>query len=151
MKVLATIPVIIGGGMLGASASSDIQAGQWEATSQIVAVEGQGLPAGMADMMKGQVHTHSYCMTQAEIDDNPQAMFDQTDGQCQYTNFNMRGGRLDATAVCNTPQGNMQMEMSGTYTATTFQSQNRMVMNTPMGNITMTAKSSGKRTGACTG
>lgn len=151
MRILATVPVIIFGGMLSASAPNDIQAGQWESTSQITSVEGEGLPPGMADMMTSQVQTTSYCMTQAEIDDNPQAMFDQSDGQCQYTDFNMGGGRLDATAVCNTPQGSMQMEMSGTYTATTFQSENRMVMNTPMGNITMTAKSSGKRTGACTG
>lgn len=151
MKLLMTLPLLAAGGLLSASAASDVQPGQWESTAQIVAVEGEGLPPGMADMMTGQVQTVSYCMTQEEIDNSPQAMFDQSDGQCQYTDFNMGGGRLDATAVCNTPQGSMQMTMNGTYTPTTFESENRMVMSTPMGNITMRAKSTGKRTGACTG
>ena len=151
MKILATIPVILFGGMLSASAPGDPQAGQWESTSQITNVIGDGLPPGMADMMTSQVHTTSHCITQEEIDDSPQAMFDQSDGQCQYTSFEMGGGQLNAKAVCTTPQGNMQMEMTGTYTPTAYESKNVMVMSTPMGNITMDAKSSGKRTGACTG
>lgn len=151
MKFLATVPVLAFGAMLSASAPGDIQAGEWESTSQIMTVEGEGLPPGMADMMTSQVHTTSHCITQEEIDDSPQAMFDQSEGQCQYTDFNMGGGKLDATAVCNTPQGSMQMEMTGTYTSTTYESRNKMVMNTPVGAITMNAKASGKRTGACTG
>ena len=151
MRILATLPLLAAGGLLSASAASDVQPGQWESTATITAVEGEGLPPGMADMIIGQVQTTSYCMTQEEIDAGPEAMFDQSDGQCKYTNFDMGGGTLNASAVCTTPQGSMQMEMTGTYTATTYESANTMVMSTPMGAMTMRATQSGKRTGACTG
>lgn len=148
MQPIALI-AILGASMTLAAATAPPRAGQWTSTATIVDISAPGMPADALAMMKGKPRSHSYCLTQKQIDQAPEEMFRQTDGQCEYKRFDMAGGKLDAAAVCTGDMGRMEMTMSGTYTATSYKSRNVMRFQAPQGSMTMTAEVTGKRTGTC--
>ncbi|MBB3764512.1 DUF3617 domain-containing protein [Sphingomicrobium lutaoense] len=145
----ATLIAIPAASLLLASAAAPPRAGQWISTATIVDVSAPGMPAGAVAMMKGKPRSHSYCLTQKQVEEAPEEMFRQTEGQCQYKKFDMAGGKLDSVAVCTGGMGKMDMTMTGTYDATSYQSHNVMRFSGPQGSMTMTAHVTGKRTGNC--
>ncbi len=134
-----------------AAGAGEINPGQWTTSGTVTAVDMPGMPPEMLGMMKKRPISHSYCLTQAEIDKGPKRMFSEGNGECSYSKFNMAGGRLNAVMQCKGPQGNAQMTMLGTYTPDSYSSVNIMVMDGPQGKMRMTTKLSGKRTGPCKG
>ncbi|TIX50548.1 DUF3617 domain-containing protein [Alteraurantiacibacter aquimixticola] len=141
-----------------ASAAAAIEPGEWQSNMRVTDIQLPGnLQPEIADMIRTQmgqnVQRATTCLTQADIDNAPQQMFDQTGGQCEYSQFDMSGGKLDAVAQCDTGQGMMDMAMSGTYTDTTYNMtmnmNMEMQMEGPMGSMQMSATISGERTGDC--
>lgn len=136
-----------------AGAAYAIEPGQWQSSTQMQDITlPPSVPAQARDIMRqamGQATTVTTCITQDDIDNSPQRMFEDTNGECRYTDFNMGGGKLDATAQCKTGGGNMNMTMSGTYTASTYDLTMSMQGDSGMGPMTMTFKTTGKRVGAC--
>ncbi len=134
-----------------------IQPGQWQTSGRMTDIDitlPAGMPAGMVDMMKkqmlGKVHSMKQCITQSDIDDAPEKMFQQSDGQCSYEKFDMSGGKLDAVAVCRMEQGmTMRMTMTGTHNATSFQSRMVMTGDGPTGPMRMINEGTGTRIGDC--
>lgn len=137
-----------------ATSAAAIEPGEWSSTTRMTDI---GLPANVpaqvADMMRRQMNdnamTSSSCVTQDDIDNAPERMFQESQGQCEYSQFDMSGGALSAVAQCTTDQGTMDMTMSGTYTDTTYAMIMNMQMESPMGSMTFTSEVSGQRVGPC--
>lgn len=139
---------------LAATSAAAIEPGEWTSTSRMTDI---GLPADVpaqvADMIRNQMNsnamTSSSCITRDDLDNAPERMFRDSQGQCEYSQFEMSGGRLNAVAQCTTDQGVMDMVMSGTYTDSTYAMTMNMDMDSPMGAMTFTSQVSGERTGPC--
>ncbi len=137
-----------------ATSAAAITPGNWETTSRLDdIVLPAGMPAGAEDMMRQMLGsegiTAQSCITQDQIDNAPQQLFDQTDGDCEYTDFAMAGGELHAVAQCRTDEGAMNMVMDGTYTDTTYAIAMRMQGDMGMGEMTMHFDVTGQRIGDC--
>lgn len=64
---------------------------------------------------------------------------------CTIANVSMAGGSVRYTASCQGPMGQMRMNWTGTYTATTFDVSTAV----RLGFRTMNARQTGRRIGAC--
>ncbi len=131
-----------------------IEPGNWEATSRMTDITlPSDLPPQAADMMRnilgGEGVTAQNCITAEQLENSPQRMFDDTNGECRYTEFDMSGGEIHAVAQCEGDQGTMNMTMNGTYTDTTYNMTMQMQGEMPMGPMTMTFDVSGRRLGPC--
>jgi len=143
---LATIAV--------ATSAWAIEPGNWEATSRLNDVTlPPDMPPQAADMMRsmlgGEGITSQSCVTQEDLDQSPERMFEESNGECRYTEFEMSGGTVHGVAQCQSDQGTMNMTMDGTYTDTTYEMTMSMQGNMGMGPMTMTFDVTGRRLGAC--
>ena len=131
--------------------AQELRPGMWEHTSTVTSMEMPGAPAGMGAAMAGQTTTISSCLTAEQLAEGPEALFNQSQGQCAYDNFEMGGGVVAASGACSAPggQGAMTMVSSGTYTATTYEAKSTISMTMPGGEMKIQAESSGRRTGDC--
>jgi len=136
------------------SSTTTIEPGNWQAVGQLQDIQmGPGAPPGMADIIRSTMGesgiTTETCVTQEQIEQGPQSMFDQTGGDCSYSEFSMEDGVLHAVAQCTGPQGNMVMVTDGTYTANAYSTTMRMESDMGMGPMTMVFTVEGRRLGPC--
>jgi hypothetical protein len=132
-----------------------IEAGQWEATNEIVSATAPGMPGDVMKQMIGQKTTVSNCITPEQAQ-KPSANFlaAQQNNNCTYQNWVMQGGRMSGTMICQggAMPGRVVMQMDGNYAPTQYQL--NMDMNTsglPNGmTMNIKAKTTGRRVGECT-
>jgi hypothetical protein len=138
-------------------ANSDLRMrpGKWESHMKIDKLEMAGLPPeATAQMQKamGVEQTVATCITQAQVEKPNTEMFKQASAGCQYENFTMAGGKIDARMTCNRGPAPSQMVMSGTYGTdeynVTMTTQASADANMPM---KMTMSVASKRIGECDG
>ena len=137
-----------------ATSAYAIEPGNWEATSRMTDIQlPPGMPPQAADMMRqimgGEGRTAQNCVTQDDLDNSPQRVFEETNGECRYSEFEMSGGTIHAVAQCTSDQGVMDMKMDGTYTNTTYDMTMAMQGDMGMGPMTMTFDVTGRRLGEC--
>ncbi len=131
-------------------AANTLTPGKWQITGKVVSMEMPGMPAGAAKMMAGRPFQHSYCLTPEDAAKGAKEMLaNSTRDDCTYTKFDMKGGKLDAVMHCRSPQGDMNMSMSGDYGPTAYSSTSTMVIEGPQGTMKTTSKIEGKRIGDC--
>ena len=137
-----------------------VQPGQWETTLQFTAMDVPGAQEAQlvaARQVMAQPTVRSACIS-AEGAANPASTFLSADGEsgsCQFSENTFSGGVIRVRGTCQPPDGtSAQMEMDGTYTATTIESRvtNRMTA-APGGPgpqlMTLTGTLTGRRTGDC--
>ncbi|MHB9879464.1 DUF3617 domain-containing protein [Pacificimonas sp. ICDLI1SI03] len=142
--------------VLLAAPAAAMEPGMWTTTGKTVDIDialPPGVPASMRDMIKSQMTGQSYsqdqCITQADLDEAPEKMFQESEGKCEYERFDMSGGKLDAVAVCKMQGQTMQMVMTGTHSDNDYQTRMTMTGQGQMGNMTIITEGSGTRTGDC--
>ena len=136
-----------------------LQPGQWETTTEVVAVDAPGLPEGgvkdqaMASL-KGAPLTVKRCLTAAEAERPGAELFTGTVGeQCTYDRFEMRDGRIEAQMTCTGPQGEtLSNRVRGSFTVEDFDLE--VVTEGSAGpaavsGLTVRMRSSGRRLGEC--
>jgi hypothetical protein len=133
-------------------AALKLDAGQWETTTEITAVDSQdnGKP-----VLKVGKSVASACIAETERKHPPVAVLAGMDkAGCSYDNFYMSRGRINAAMRCDkTPgvPGTVLVSSDGHYTAATFETDTTMqTYLSGDGDAKATAKVSGKRVGACT-
>jgi hypothetical protein len=131
--------------------------GEWETIVEVTDMEMPGMPPQMREQMtarlKATTKSVKTCMT-AEQAAKPEAsvLTGKTDGNCTYQNYSMAGGRIDATLVCKSPQGQLTQVIGGTFTDTSFALASSMdASGGPGGGMKMKARTTGKRIGDCKG
>lgn len=145
-------------------ASDSIQPGQWELTTRMTEVDVPGAPPEMVNQMRSamasQAQTQNRCITPEEAA-NPTAGMMNPTGQaqgCTFTEQTWAGGRISLAGTCPAPggQGTVRSTISGSYTATTMETQVTAEVqpgaNAPPGmpqNVRMRGTMTGRRTGDC--
>jgi hypothetical protein len=139
-----------------------LEPGKWETTVAILAIDGPGLPPGMAAAMKQQAQTQKIevCLTPEQAAKPPQDMFGAAKN-CTYEKFEMGGGKMNGTLVCKTapgmPTGEMRASVSGQFASTSYDVTSEASMKMPAvpggpaggGIVTTKTQVRGKRLGAC--
>ncbi|MGB7406747.1 MAG: DUF3617 domain-containing protein [Pacificimonas sp.] len=133
-----------------------IEPGSWKSTGEVVSFDmamPPGMPASVTDMIKkqmtGKPHSSTQCIKAEDIENAPEKMFKQSNGDCRYTTFDMSGGKLDAVAKCSMEGATMTMTMTGSYTDTTYDSRMEMTGDAGMGKMTIISVGNGTRVGDC--
>lgn len=147
------------GGPLGGGAVS-LQPGQWESTVQFTTIDMPGAPPEMAQAMRamlGQPQTRSSCMS-AEEAANPSSRFASPEvgnSGCTFEPNGFANGTINVRGTCSNPQrGNLQMTMTGNYTATTMEATINQTMTAPPNtpgpqSIRLEGRMTARRTGDC--
>lgn len=138
-----------------AAKPNNFEPGKWQATSELIKMEVPGMPPELAKANLGQKTTFEHCMT-AEQAAKPPSDFFTNNGpttNCATESFEMAGGKLDATMICedrNTP-GKMTMTIKGDYQPTSYAATMTMVTDGAPngGEMKITATTTGKRVGEC--
>ncbi len=144
-----------------AQGAMKIEPGEWRSKTELLAFDMPGMkdPA-MGNMIresmkKQQAKEMTYCVTKAEAEKPTADLFaGKGNGDCRFETFNMAGGTLSAKMTCKGKDspGSMTMAMAGTYTSTAYDMTMDMNASNPMGGqggMTMKAKTSAQRIGAC--
>ena len=139
----------------------EINPGQWENTVEFVDIqideaalpeEARGFIGPALESMKGQVNTTQTCVTPEQASQPQAEMFaGNENADCEYERFTFSGGTIDMEMTCSDPSsGNARITNTGTYSGDEYDMEMTIAMEgAEMGNMTITAKSEGKRTGEC--
>lgn len=127
------------------------QPGLYRATITMTGIDIPGMGANMAGHGGGMTTTQENCLTKEDVAGGYEEMMKQgQDGSCRYEKFNVKGGKLDAVMLCDTPEGEARMEMTGTATPTASEFDASMNMKMDgVGNGTMRFKAKHERIGDC--
>jgi hypothetical protein len=158
-KLVVFAPAIVLAAACSSSAVS-LQPGQWETTVRFTSIEVPGAPeAAVAPMraMMSAPQTRSECMTPEQAANPAGRMMNPGAGanSCQYSENVFAGGAIRVHGTCQQPgRGSMQMNMDGTYTATTMQTTLTSEVHAPPGTpgpqvVRMSGTLSARRTGDC--
>jgi len=147
------------GGLFGGDVS--LQPGQWETTVQFTTIDMPGAPPGAAEAMRammGQPQTRSSCLTPEQAA-NPAGSIAAPGGGdnagCQFEPNPFANGTINLRGTCTNPQrGNLQMTMTGNYTATTMEATVNQTMSAPPNtpgpqSIRLEGRMTARRTGDC--
>ena len=128
--------------------------GLWKAEVDIREMNMPGLPAEYAGKMKQQMamkdsDLNSGCLTSDDI--KKRTLFG-VDKSCTFDHFTMGEGKIDIQMVCHREDSTQTMNMSGSYTPTSYSMD--MAMNATGGGqngMTMKVHVDSHRVGECTG
>jgi hypothetical protein len=141
-----------GAGAGGAAGGVTMQAGEWETTTQVLAIEMPGMPPEAAKAMQQQPpQTVRSCLTEQQVARPPADFFAGAAQQgCDGSNMTMAGGRIQGTLQCTSDQGTMRITMDGQFAPTSFEIAQTMEV-TAGGRPAMTtrARATGRRIGDC--
>jgi hypothetical protein len=139
-----------------ANGDAMIQPGLWQSKTVVKEMNIPGIPAQYAEQMKakfaqGSNETNSHCVKPEDVK-KPKEDFFGGDKSCKYDHFQMGDGKIDVAMVCHREDSTQTMNMSGSYTPTTYSMD--MSMNGSGGGqngMTMKVHVDSRRVGECTG
>ena len=135
-----------------AEAASQLDAGQWEAASEVTALtaKDQGKPA--IDTPTGTKAAATACVSEADRKKPAPAVLTGLKDECTYKDFYMGNGRVTATMSCTRPGlgGEMLVSVQGEFTATALTTTSTIDTYLPgSGDVRVDSKISSKRLGDC--
>lgn len=143
----------------GGGDSVALQPGQWETTVQFSSIEIPGAPPEAVQQMRQmmqQPQTRSECITPEQAANPAGNMMNPGGSNCNFTENTFAGGNINVQGSCQQPgQGNVQMQMEGSYTATTMQANISTEVQAPPGmpggaqTVRMSGNLNARRTGEC--
>ena len=134
------------------TANLQLDPGQWELASEVQrsSPRDDGPPALKAET--GTKSNVSGCVAETERKRPPAALLAATEDSCEYRDFYMSGGRINATMVCKRPglSGELRHSVNGNYKASEMNTevQTETYLDGP-GDLVLTSKVTGRRVGAC--
>lgn len=138
------------------NAGTMVEPGLWESKVTVQEMNIPGMPAEYADKMKQSFAEHrndssKHCITQADVK-RPKGDFFGADKSCKYDHFTMGGGKIDVAMVCQEEGGSQSMNVSGSYTPTSYSIDTSMTGSGGHENgMTMKMHVDSQRVGECTG
>jgi hypothetical protein len=138
------------------NSGSMIEPGLWESKATYSEMNIPGLSPQYAEKMKQSMaqsreKPSHHCITEADLK-KPKEDFFGADKDCKFQHFTMGGGKMDIAMVCNREGSTQTMNMSGTYTPTTYSLE--MAMNSSGGQengMSIKGHIDSRRIGQCTG
>lgn len=129
--------------------------GRWEQKMEFTEINIPGMPAGMADMIRGQMGqgmTVTHCITEEDVQEPTPEMF-SGEGQdnCKFEEFNRSGNNMRMRMSCDSEGGGtVNMAMNGEYGVEAYRL--NMDMNATggeQGEMNMKGTVSARRIGDC--
>ena len=135
-----------------APADKTMLAGQWETSSEVTRLTQHDSGAPEIDTPAGTTASFTSCLTEADRKKPAATLFAGAEAQCQYDNFYMSRGRMNATMKCRLPgvEGEVVASVEGSHDADSFEG--TMTTSTQLagtGDVTVDAKLTGRRIGDC--
>jgi hypothetical protein len=101
-----------------------VQPGLWESKVTIQDLNFPGMPAQYLDKMKQSIAEHrndtnKHCIKPEDVK-RPKEDFFGADKSCKYDHFTMGGGKIDVAMVCHRENTTQNMNVSGSYTPTSY-------------------------------
>lgn len=137
-----------------APAAQALSAGQWETVAEVTDLiqADDGSPA--INTPKGTKISNSVCVAAGEEKKPPAVLLaGAPEYSCKYGNHYMSGGTLNSELDCTREgvRGQVLMGVDGSYTADTIEVNQSVITSLPgTGDVRITAKLTGRRTGECT-
>jgi hypothetical protein len=158
MRLLACIPIALVAGCGGETAENKAEPvaatfapGQWELTTEVTGFRqaDQGRPS--INTPVGTRATGRYCVARGH--ELPTEFFSDQGYRCNYGSYYVRNGRVNVTLSCTRAglSGSVSMSADGTFQAASveFQRDLRTALDGD-GDVVVTARITGRRTGDCT-
>ena len=106
------------------NSGSPIEPGLWETKATYSEIDIPGLPPQYAEKMKqdmamGRDKPSHHCIKPEDVK-QPSESFFGADKDCKFQHFTMGGGKMDVAMLCKAEGTTRTMNMSGTYTPTTY-------------------------------
>jgi hypothetical protein len=133
-----------------------IEPGLWKSKTIIQEMNIPGLPEQYAAQMKQSIAEHrnestSHCIKPEDVK-KPKEDFFGADKSCRYDHFTMGGGKIDVAMVCHEEETTQTMNMSGSYTPTSYSMDvSSMGSGGHENGMTMKMHVDASRVGECTG
>ena len=145
-----------GAGQSAGAGGPTLQAGQWETTIRVLAIEMPGTPPETAEgALQQQPSTARICLTEAQVA-APLAEFVRGAAEqgCDASDMAMSGGRIRGTIQCTSGEEGatimMEIVMDGQFTPTSYEVTQNMEVSAGDGPaMTMRARTTGRRIGDC--
>lgn len=147
--------------------SKTINPGRWSVSTEVVTVDMPGLPeqqkammATMTKAMVGKKQINESCVTKEQAEKPPTEMFSGKNGLgCSFDKFSIDNGEMSAAMKCSKPggaPGAMTMKMAGQFGGDSYDISTETAVSGmgagPAGTaMTVRSRSTGKRTGDCSG
>jgi hypothetical protein len=161
LAAIASTTLLFGcsGGPLGGGGVT-LQPGMWESTVQFTTIEMPGAPpeaAAALQAMMARPQTRSNCMTPEQAA-NPTSAMASPEGAragCTFEQNGFANGTINVRGTCaDATRGNLQMTMTGSYTATTMEATVDQRMTAPTGtagpqSLHLAGRMTARRTGDC--
>jgi hypothetical protein len=138
------------------TSDSMVQPGLWESRVTVQEMNIPGMPAQYADKMKQSIAEHrnessKHCIKPEDVK-KPKEDFFGADKSCKYDHFTMGGGKIDVAMVCHQEDTTQNMNISGSYTPTTYSIDTSMTGTGGQQNgMSMKMHVDASRVGECTG
>jgi hypothetical protein len=138
------------------TSDSMVQPGLWESKVTIQDLNFPGMPAQYLDRMKQSIAAHrndtnKHCIKPEDVK-RPKEDFFGADKNCKYDHFTMGGGKIDVAMVCHEEDTTNNMNVTGTYTPTSYSIDTAMNGSGGHQNgMTMKMHVDARRVGECTG
>ena len=140
-------------------APASFAAGKWAMTAEITDVAATGAEgkdqaelAQLRSALAGKPQTKEICVSQADVDGGLEKLFVTEGANCTTDTKQLAGGVINSSYTCKTANGGgAQIKTVGGYTADTMTTSTRIQTPGPKAgtSLTLTAKTTGKRLGAC--
>lgn len=133
-----------------------IEPGLWETKATYTEISVPGLPPQYAEKMKqdmaeGRDKPSHHCIKPEDVK-QPKENFFGGDKNCKFQQFTMGGGKMDVAMLCHEEGATRSMNMSGSYTPTSYSLD--MAMNANGGSqsgMNIKGHIDAHRVGECTG
>jgi hypothetical protein len=150
MSLKLTIAAVALAGLLGPSAFAEepgVEPGEWEIAVTVDAMDMQGAPGAVANLLVGKTATAHTCLTPEEARKGPKKLLESSK-DCVFDHYSMENGRVSGEMVCLKGDHEMRVLTEGRYTPTSFRATGKAVVagDDPM---KMDSTSVGKRVGDC--
>jgi len=133
-----------------------VEPGLWQSKAVIQEMDMPGIPQQYLAQMKQSIAEHrnetsSHCIKPEDVK-KPKEDFFGADKACKYDHFTMGGGKIDVAMVCHQEETTQTMNISGSYTPTSYSIDTSMVGTGGHENgMTMKMHVDAERVGECTG
>jgi hypothetical protein len=133
-----------------------VQPGLWQSKTNVEEMNMPGIPAQYAAQMKQSIAQHrdetsKHCIKPEDVK-KPKEDFFGADKSCRYDHFTMGGGKIDVAMVCHHEETTEKMNVSGSYTPTSYSIDTSMTGSGGEQNgMSMKMHVDSQRVGECTG
>ena len=145
---------VVQSGMM--SGDTMVRPGLWQSKTVVEEMTMPGIPAQYAAQMKQSIAQHrnetsSHCIKPEDVK-KPKEDFFGADKSCKYDHFTMGGGKIDVAMVCHQEESTQKMNVSGSYTPTSYSLDTSMTGSGGQENgMSMKMHVDSQRVGECTG